>query len=477
MQPTIAEICAKYHNESAHTEHVTTLALKLFDKTHARLKIPVGDRVLLEAAARLHDVAYSVDPLHHVEASAQIILQEGIRGCRETQLPLIAAIMLLHGGKLVELLHHPHFDELTETQGARALRLGAFLRVADGLDYGHVQTAFIIRLQFTGKSVEVHVANSLFPNNLIRANRKADLWRRVFPVDIRFVPEPVPTQQLLSPDLAPAEAARRLLSLHFKTILANIEGATDGGSDVEPLHRIRVATRRTCTLLRLFRKYLPTESAKAIETALRELGRELGPARDLDVWIDFLRTDAARQPLVTSRLWLPFLHYQIRRRHLQDPLVRRSLRGAHFGALRHRAAQLLRTQLPQLLETTAPRNNALESLARKKFAKALRRARRRAHLRHSTASVKLHKMRGTLRQTRYVGEFFAPLLDPDERKLTQRLHEVEQVLARIHDIDVALQEFIPEGPAAPRALVQQLNKKRQQAVKDIDRNWKRVEPL
>jgi CHAD domain-containing protein len=477
MQPTIAELCAKYHNESVHTEHVTALALKLFDKTRARLKIPDGDRVLLEAAARLHDVAYSIDPLHHVEVSAQIILQEGIKGYRETQLPLIAAIMLLHGGKLVELLHHPLFEELTDAQNNRVLRLGAFLRVADGLDYGHVQTASIIRLQFIGKSVEVHVANALFPDNLTRANRKADLWRRVFPVDIRFLPEPVPTWQLLSPDLPPAEAARRLLSLHYKTILANIDSAIDDGSDIEPLHRIRVATRRMCALLRLFRKHLPCEAAKSIDTALRELGRELGPARDLDVWIDFLRTDVARQPLIASRLWQPFLHYQIRRRYLQDATVRRSLRGAHFGALRHRVARLLRAQLPELLETVAPRNHVLESLARKKFAKARRRVRRRARLRHSTASAKLHELRGTLRQARYVGEFFASLLDLGDHKLTERLHETEQILARIHDIDVALEKFLPEGPAAPRALVQQLCKQRQQTLKSFSRTWKRLRSL
>ena len=111
--------------------------------------------------------------------------------------------------------------------------------------------------------------------------------------------------------------------------------------------------------------------------------------------------------------------------------MRRSLRGAHFGALRHRVARLLRAQLPELLET-APRKPLLESLARKKLTKALRRVRKQAHLRHSTAGAKLHKLRGTLRQARYVGEFFASLLDPDERKLTERLHEAEQVLARIH---------------------------------------------
>lgn len=476
MQPTIGELCSKYHNESVHTEHVTALALKLFDRTHARLKIAAADRSLLEAAARLHDVGYSIDPLHHVEVSARLILQQGLRGTRETQLPLIAGIMVLHGGKLAELLRHPLLEELTEAQRQRVLRLGAFLRLADGLDYGHIQNASITGVRPAEKEMEVRVTSPLFSHNLTRADRKADLWRRVFPLGIKLVADIAPARPLLTPDLPPVEAARRLLSFHYKTILANLDKAIDGG-DLEPLHRIRVASHRMRVLLQVFRKCLPQESPKFIDDALNELGRELGPARDLDVWIDFLRTDAARQPLAASRLWQPFLHYQLRRRYLQDATVRRSLRGAHFGALRHHVARLLRAELPQLLETAPRSKGMLEPLARKKFAKAVRRIRKQAHLRHSTASAKLHRLRGTMRQARYLGEFFACLLDPGEQKLTRRLHDVEQALARIHDIDVALELFLPEGPPAPNALVRQLSKQRQEFLEDFARSWKRLGEL
>ena len=476
MQPTIEGLCARLHNESVHTEHVTALALKLFDRVRARLNIPAADRSLLDAAARLHDVGYSLDPLHHVEVSAQVILQEGIRGYRQTQLPLIAGVMLLHGGKLAELLRHPLWEELTEAQRRRVLPLGAFLRLADGLDYGHIQNTGITGVRFTEKTVEVRVASPLFTHNLTRADRKADLWRRVFPLGIKLVADRMTAPPLLALEVPPAEAARRLLSLHYKTILANIDGAIDGG-DSEPLHRIRVATRRMRVLLQLFKKHLPGESPRFIDDALRELGGELGPARDLDVWIDFLRTNAARRPLASSRLWQPFLHYQLRRRYLQDATVRRSLRGAHFGGLRHHVARLLRAELPRLLETASRERGALGSLAAKKFSRALRRVRRQAHLRHSTSSAKLHKLRGTLRQARYVGEFFAPLLGPGEQRVTRRLHDAEQVLARIHDIDVALEEFLPEGLPAPRALTRQLVKRRQEALGDLARSWKRLGEL
>src|SRR5580700_8007475 len=66
---SLDELCAAYHNEDVHTEHVTALALRLFDRTRAWLDLPMSGRQLLDAAARLHDVGYSIDPVHHMHAS------------------------------------------------------------------------------------------------------------------------------------------------------------------------------------------------------------------------------------------------------------------------------------------------------------------------------------------------------------------------------------------------------------------------
>jgi len=55
---SIDELCAAYDNEDVHTEHVTALALKLFDHTRAALDLPAGARcVEVERAARAHAIA------------------------------------------------------------------------------------------------------------------------------------------------------------------------------------------------------------------------------------------------------------------------------------------------------------------------------------------------------------------------------------------------------------------------------------
>ena len=212
--PTIDALCAAHFNEQPHTEHVTRLALQLFDATHAALGIPGRQRRLLEAAGRLHDVAYRDNSLHHVTAGAELVLKTGLRGFRSEDLPLIAGAMLLHAGNLAQAQNELLFHEMPDAQRDRALRLGAFLRIADGLDYGHVQDARITGIRVRGDAVCLRVTSPIFPANIARADRKADLWRQVFPRGIQF--ETVPGEAaLLTPDVPVPEAARRLFALQI----------------------------------------------------------------------------------------------------------------------------------------------------------------------------------------------------------------------------------------------------------------------
>lgn len=467
--PSIETLCARHGNESVHTEHVAALALRLFDATHAALGIPAGHRRWLLAAARLHDVAYRLDPLHHLTASAELVAHEGVAGYRPAEWPVIAGIMLWHGGSLAAAQNEVLGLDLTDAQRDRVKRLGAFLRIADGLDYGHVQDATILGVRVYARRIRVRVASPVFPLNIARADRKADLWRAVFdrPIEWEAVEAPA---VLLTPGLPPPEAARKLFSLHTKRLLANVDGAL-AGTDAEALRQVRVAIRRLRLLRRLFRKWVPAELGAALDEALAELGKELGPARDLDVWLQLLEGEAARQPFARSRLWAPFLAHQWRRRELEQLTIRRSLRGAHFAALRHRLARLTRVEL-----VGAPgRAGALPGWAAKRWQKALRRVRKRAKLRHATSSDKLHEWRTTLRRARYVGEFFHDLLEPRDHRLTRRLRATEKLLGRVHDIHVALEQFVPVGPTPPRALVRWLRQEQTEVLNQVERAWERVD--
>jgi CHAD domain-containing protein len=268
------------------------------------------------------------------------------------------------------------------------------------------------------------------------------------------------------------EAARRLLSVQYKTILADVDGAVVG-DDPEHLHRIRVALRRLRSLLRVFRKCLPDTGP--IDETLGLLGRALGPARDLDVWVEFLRSEEITAATQGNRRWRTFVQYHEQVRRLQLPTVLRELGRARLNALRRRMAKLLRTQLPVLL--CAPPPVALEELAAKKFLKELRGVRDLAALRHSSSPEKLHRLRVALRRARYLGEFFGPVLGKSAGRLTRRLHQVEKPLAQIHDLDVGLSFIQHSGPAAPRVFAVLLQARREHQQHTIELAWYRLVEL
>lgn len=62
------------------------------------------------------------------------------------------------------------------------------------------------------------------------------------------------------------------------------------GTDIEYIHRMRVASRRLRAALPLFAGCFPEMEYKRWETEIKQITRSLGRARDLDVQIAFLRT-------------------------------------------------------------------------------------------------------------------------------------------------------------------------------------------
>jgi CHAD domain-containing protein len=460
---SVDQLCAAYDNEDVHTEHVTSLALHLFDRTRVALGLPASAWRLLEAASRLHDAGYSFDPVHHVQAGAEIVLEEGIKGFSRPQCEQITQIMVRHSGKAN-----------TSEVPVRLAQLAAFLRIGDGLDYSHAQTAKIVGIRRTKRTIFVTVRSDAFPQCLARADRKADLWRAVFPYGIQFVaaattkgkPDP-----LVHGNLPIIEAARRLLWIQFKTIIVNLDAAVAGETS-EPLHDIRVAIRRLRSLLRVFRKYLPDQSRQETEEFLAEISEEIGPVRDLDEWMDLLQSTQIRSITARSRLFPAYVSHHQQRRQLAYATVRRCLRGRHFASQRLKINRLLREELPRLAKTEPP--GSLSKFTAKQLDKAFRRALKHKRLRRSTSPKELHELRIALRKPRYLAEFFAPVLGAATAKLAKRLHQVERVLGGIHDVDMGMEHLAHEGPLPPRALVADLEQQREQNLSKLDKVWRRL---
>ena len=468
---SIEELLARHGAETAHARHVAELALKLFDGTRVFFGMPAEDRDRLEAACLLHDVGYASDPRRHAERGAEIVRRAGVEGFPPADVRWIATLIRLHPASLAFAAARPRAARLPDRQ--RALYAAALLRIADALDYGHVQDASIVSVRAMKRRVRLGIRSGQFPRNVEFARRQAGRWRGAFPFDVELrllVGGRQPP--LLNPTLSFHEGVRRLLFLNDRIVLANVRGALEGAND-EALHDLRIALRRMRAVFRAFRGPLARTSARRIDGDLQQLNRILGVARDLDVWIGFFSKESVSAQFTRHRLWPKFMAHQIELRRLQQVTVRRQLHGASFAALQLRLERFLRVELPAVAAVSAP--VPLERVARQALAKSLRRALELGHLRKSRSPDKLHRLRIALRRLRYLGGFFGPVLGRPVGKLSRRTHAIERVLGQMRDADLVLARILQEGPTPPRLLVRQLERLRETDAASLESLWRRFE--
>jgi exopolyphosphatase/guanosine-5'-triphosphate,3'-diphosphate pyrophosphatase len=158
----VVKTARTYDPDPAHSEHVTTLALALFDELRGLHGYGPGERRLLEIAGRLHDVGWSrgVSGKHH-KLSRDLILELDIPGLDERDRLLCALVARYHTKALPDASRHRQFASLNPNRRELVEWLAGILRVADGLDRTHARIigglacdvsdkAVVIRLEVTG---------------------------------------------------------------------------------------------------------------------------------------------------------------------------------------------------------------------------------------------------------------------------------------------------------------------------------------
>lgn len=349
VRPTIESLCAKNKNENVHSKHVCALALEIFDALSSRLKLHLALRPLLRAAALLHDVGYFEKPTDHQTAGAGIIARKGLASFTGEQSGIVAATILLHRKDYAKAYGVTLFEKIADKE--TALRLGAILRIADGLDHGHMQNASIISVKPFSGGFLLTVASPGYDGNISYARSKADLWKKVFHKEIRIVDAPGRRAQakfsgIVRRDDGVIDTARRLLYLHYRILSENYQGMMTGESD-DSLHDGRIAMRRFRAVLTLFSRFLPVASVIAIDTRLAALALALSPIRDNDVWMTFL---SSKQIANFFRGNIDFVHFhalQSRLRKDDKRTVRNLLNDPEYAALMRDINRFLRVELPQ----------------------------------------------------------------------------------------------------------------------------------
>ena len=215
--------------------------------------------------------------------------------------------------------------------------------------------------------------------------------------------------------------------------LANTAAAVDG-RDPEGVHQVRVALRRLRSGLSLFKKHIPVTQRQSLNQEAKWLLTQLGPVRDLDVFIHVLAADFAPRTADDEG----FAHLVRAARTNRDQAQRLA-----SEALASARARRFATRLEVWLQGHGWRGTVASGRRAHDFAKQvvnrrLRRVRAAAEGIAGLSVEERHDLRIAVKKTRYGIEFFAGVL-PAKRaaRLTAALKHVQDSLGRLNDLNVA----------------------------------------
>jgi CHAD domain-containing protein len=237
---------------------------------------------------------------------------------------------------------------------------------------------------------------------------------------------------------ASVAVATLLLGL-LDTLEQNVDG-TLRDIDIEFLHDLRVAVRRTRSAIKLLGDMLPEGLADTYAPEFKWLGDLTTPMRDLDVHLFGFDAMAGRLAAASPADLEPFRAYLARRRVREVRRLAAGLRSARFRAI----TDHWRKALTEVRDARRPRKAlTADELAVARTARTFRRvAARGSAITPDSAPEYLHDLRKRCKELRYVLEFFAPLHDPVRyRKVLGDLKQLQDCLGEFQDSQVQREEI------------------------------------
>jgi putative phosphoesterase len=173
--------------EQQHSEHVTSLALNLYDELKPLHKLTSEDRFVLNCAGLLHDIGWIEGQKGHHKTAMRLILDSQSLPFTDNQRRIIALIARYHR-KALPKASHSLFSQLSRKDKQKTRILAGILRVADGLDRTHTNAVTSVACDLKGNDVLVrYKASGPSTFEMEAAYKKSDLLKRALDKNIRFM--------------------------------------------------------------------------------------------------------------------------------------------------------------------------------------------------------------------------------------------------------------------------------------------------
>jgi len=258
------------------------------------------------------------------------------------------------------------------------------------------------------------------------------------PMKTRSHPAAVKARAAILPRDIPAEDAFRLTLLQCQWhIAANISAVVEA-REVEGLHQMRVGFRRLRVAFTSFGPAFRNAELDKLKDRARRMAENLGPARDLDVFIGELLEPAANANGAVESFELLRARANDARRTAWDFAATHVMSSAFAGFMADLNAAVERRIWLDGAKDTSVFDEPAQELAAHVLSHRLKAAKKGAKRLSDASDEQIHHLRIALKKLRYTGEFFAPLYDKnDVEEFDARLSKMQDSLGAVHDVVVA----------------------------------------
>lgn len=152
------EISKRYYYDPNHAAAVVKWSMLLFNKLARIQGLDERHRLLLQAAAILHDIGKHVNLRRHYFYSYRLIISSDILGFTGAERHIIANVAYYHS-KGIPSDTDSNFADLTPSQKATVSKLSAIIRLADAIDRSHLQKASHGEVALRGEELIITVTS------------------------------------------------------------------------------------------------------------------------------------------------------------------------------------------------------------------------------------------------------------------------------------------------------------------------------
>jgi inorganic triphosphatase YgiF len=213
--------------------------------------------------------------------------------------------------------------------------------------------------------------------------------------------------------------------------------------DAEALHQVRVALRRLRAAISLFRDVVADDRLEAVKTELKWMAQEIGPARDLDVFIAEALTPLRRlHPKEAALADIGKLLGRMRLKSYRD--VHAMITSARFRNSLLDVAEWLEVgtwTTSQDVRIVAARDQPVRVLAARQLSRLRKKIRRHGEGLRKLDPEQLHRLRIEIKKARYAIDFFGDLYAGDKaerrrKKMQVDLTQLQDRLGGLNDIEM-----------------------------------------